>query len=355
VTAAPRLRPLLLAAALAISAAFLYVDVRGVDLELFLRAIRRSDPMWLVAAVVMLAGAVAVRVVRWRYLFDAQSRPGARAATRALLVGELFNSILPLRGGDVARIVVLHRDTAASPIEAGATVLAERLLDSLVLLLLVFATVPFAPEVAWLPTASALFAVIVAALVTVVIVVHVYGERPLVFLLRPIGRMLRFAPERVAQTAAQVVRGARVFRDVRTGASAFAMSIATWLAVAVSLWMAMRALHLHLGFDAAILLAAATTFALVIPAAPASVGVFEAAALVSLGPYHVGESRALACAVVVHVVTYVPFVLAGLLALRIGVPGPTQPDSPVPDPSQAAPPIAPERVRSKSAASRTTP
>jgi len=234
-------------------------------------------------------------------------------------------------------------------------VVAERLLDSLVLLLLVFATVPFAPEVTWLPTATALLAVVVAASVTVVVVVRVYGERPLVFLLRPIGRMLGFAPERVAQTAARLVRGARAFRDVRTGGLAFVLSIATWLAVAASFWMAMRALQLQLGFGAAILLTAATTFALVIPAAPASVGVFEAAALVSLGPYHVGESRALACAVVVHVLTFAPFIAAGLLALRIRVPAPSGRNSPVPNRPAAAAPVAPGAVRSVRAASRTTP
>ena len=352
--AAGGLRPLLLAAAFPISAIFLYVAVRGVDLDTFLRAIRTSEPVWLLAACAALAGAVAVRVVRWRYLFDAPSRPGARAATRALLVGDLFNSILPLRGGDVARIVVLHRDTGASSAEAGATVVAERLLDSLVLLLLVFATLPFAPEVTWLPIATALLALVVAALVTVV-VLSVYGERSVVFVLRPIGRILGFAPERVVQTAGRLVSGARAFRDVRTGALAFVLSIATWLAVAASFWMVMRALHLQLGFVAAILLTAATTFALVIPAAPTSVGVFEAAALVSLGPYHVGNSRALACAVVVHVLTFVPSIAAGLLALRIRVPGPSRRNSRVPDWPIAASPVAPEPARSEPAASRRTP
>jgi uncharacterized protein (TIRG00374 family) len=349
-----RLRPLLLAAALAISAIFLYVDVRGVDLDMFLRAIRRSDPVWLVAAVAVLAGSVAIRIVRWRYLFDAPSRPGARAATRALLVGDLFNSILPLRGGDVARVVVLHRDTGASPAEAGATLVAERLLDSLVLLLLVFAALAYAPEVTWLATASALLAVVVTASVTVVILVRVYGERPLVFVLRPIGRMLGFSPERVTETAGRFVKGARAFRDVRAGALAFVLSVATWLVVAASFWMVLRALHLQLGFSAAILLTAATTFALVIPAAPASVGVFEAAALVSLRPYHVGESRALACAVVLHVLTFLPSIAAGLLALRIHVPAPSAPSSPLPSRPTAAPPVA-EGLRSERAASRTAP
>jgi len=141
---------LVLAAGIAVSALLLYLAVRNVDVAMFRRALRDSSPVWFVPALVALAVSVVVRVVRWRYLFDPSTRPSAPAATHALLAGELFNSILPLRGGDVARVLVLHREARTSRVEAGATVVAERLLDTVVLLLLVFATLPFAPDVTWL-------------------------------------------------------------------------------------------------------------------------------------------------------------------------------------------------------------
>jgi glycosyltransferase 2 family protein len=363
--AARALRPALTAGSLAISAIFLYLAIRGVDLYAFRRAVRQSDWVWLIAAPAVLAVAVAIRVVRWRYLFDPATRPGARAATRALLVGELLNSVLPFRSGDVGRVLVLHRDTRLSNAEVGSTVVAERLLDTVVLLLLLFVSTPFLPQVTWLAAATALLAGAAAVVVVAVLVLSVFGDRPLAWALRRGGRILGLPHERMAETAARLARGARAFRELRAGALAFALSLATWLLVAASFWLVMRAMHLQVGFGAAILVTVATTFALVIPAAPTSVGVFEAAVLVSLRPYGVGDARALACAVVLHVLSFAPFILAGLAALRLH-PGET---SVIDAAKRTLPPHAPrngsstptaaenepDALRKEAAASRATP
>ncbi|MBA2360713.1 MAG: flippase-like domain-containing protein [Actinobacteria bacterium] len=74
----------------------------------------------------------------------------------------------------------------------------------------------------------------------------------------------------------------------------------------------------ELGLEAGILVAVATTFSLLLPALPASIGIFEAAALVALAPYGVDDARALSGAVVIHVLSFVPFLIAGPLALRSG-------------------------------------
>ena len=301
---------LMLVVGVAVSALLLYLTVRNVDLEMFRRAVRDSSPAWFVPALAALAVSVGVRVVRWRYLFDPATRPSAPAATRALLVGELFNCVVPLRGGDVARVLVLHRDAGTSRVEAGATVVAERLLDTVVLLLLVFATLPFAPDVTWLGTAGAVLAVAAAGLLVVVVVLHLFGSRPLV----AVAGLL--APGSGAEVAARVASGVRAFRSLGAGALAVVLTVATWLAVGAACWFVLQAVHVELGYDAGVLIAAATTFALVIPSAPASIGVFEAAVLVALRPYGVGDARALAYAVVLHVVTFAPFIVAGLVALR---------------------------------------
>jgi len=115
---------------------------------------------------------------------------------------------------------------------------------------------------------------------------------------------------------AAVASGVRAFRSLRAGAVAVGLTAATWLAVGAACWCVLQAVHVELAYEAGVLVAAATTFALVLPSAPASLGVFEAAVLVALHPYGVGDARALAYAVVLHVVTFAPFIVAGLIALR---------------------------------------
>jgi uncharacterized membrane protein YbhN (UPF0104 family) len=322
-------QPVLLLVGAAVSIVLVYLAVRSLDVDTFEDTVRDSSPIWFVPALAALAVSVVVRVVRWRYLFEPAVRPPARAATNALLAGEFFNSIVPLRGGDVARVVVLHRDTGTSRVETGATVLAERLLDTIVLLLLVFASLPFAPEVTWLRTALFVFAGAAGALLIAVVVLRFLDSR-------------RFAAGRAASVAVRALAGVRALRSLRAGSLALALTVVTWLAVAAACWFVLQAVHLELGYEAGILVAAATTFALVIPSAAASVGVFEAAVLVALRPYGVPESPALAYAVVLHVVTFAPFILAGLFVL-----GPSW--------RTLGPAARPAAVRSDAAASRIKP
>ena len=52
------------------------------------------------------------------------------------------------------------------------------------------------------------------------------------------------------------------------------------------------------------------------PGLPASVGLFEAATIVALKPFDVAAARALSAGVVIHVLTFAPFLVLGPLALR---------------------------------------
>src|SRR3954463_16246504 len=100
VTAGDRRARVMFAVGVAVSAVLLYLAVRDVDVDMFVRALRDSAPAWFLPALASLTLSVVARVMRWRYLFAPDTRPAAPAATRALLAGEFFNSLLPLRSGD---------------------------------------------------------------------------------------------------------------------------------------------------------------------------------------------------------------------------------------------------------------
>lgn len=312
----PRLRTVLLLAGLAASLVLAYLALRDIDFGAFLDALADGDPVWFAASFVVFVAAYVLRVARWWVLFEA-ARPPLRALTRALLVGEFLTSLLPvLRPGDIARVVVLHRE-AHTPRSVGlGTVVTERLHDSVALLVLLFAAVPFVPPVTWLRGATLLLAVLAAGVVVTLVILWRFGSRPLTFILRPLARVPGFSAARTELAAAGIIRGLSGLRSARVALAAFALSALSWLGIALSFTLALRAVGLELGLDAGVLVAVATTFSLLLPALPASVGLFEAAALVALEPYGVDEATALSAAVAIHVMSFVPFLVAGPLALR---------------------------------------
>ena len=92
------------------SLAFGLLAIRGVDFVVFWRGISEMDYSWALAAIAVLAVSVYIRVIRWRLLFAHDTRPEFGPAGRALLIGLLFNQIMPLRAGEAARVVALKRE-----------------------------------------------------------------------------------------------------------------------------------------------------------------------------------------------------------------------------------------------------
>ena len=309
-------RAVLLLVGLAASIFFTYIAVRDVDFELFLDSLRESNYVWLIPALLLIAVAVVIRAWRWQFLFDVNTRPPLPALTRALLVGQLFNCILPARGGEIARVVVLHQEVGTSRVEALATAVVERLYDVLALLLLLFLATPFLPDVDWLRRA-ALFGLVLMVLVAVAIfVVDRWGARPVRFVLRPLERVPRVTATQVEHGAANLVQGLGALHRPHLAIPSFVLTVVSWLVLAGSSWCVIAAFDVGLGYGAGLLLLVATTLALVIPSAPGGLGVFEAAGVVALGAYGIDDSTALSITVVLHALSTLPYIVVGWVVLH---------------------------------------
>ncbi len=311
-----RARSLLLWAGLLVSAGFTYLAVRGVDFAVVRDALATSNYWWLVPALGALALGVAVRALRWQRLFRRETRPPYPAVANAVLVGLLFNNILPVRAGEAARIVVLNQQQRTSRVEAVGTVVLERALDVLCLLLLLFTISPWLPSVSWLRPAAALAVALASGLVLVAWALARWGDRPLRAALRPLAR-LRFVGEARAERAgANLALGLVALRDWRLLVTGLVLTTLSWLCLGLSLWFVLRAFDLGLSPVAGLLVAIAVNIGMILPSSPAAVGVFEASVLVALSAYDVPKEQALSYALVAHVVNFVPFIVVGALVLH---------------------------------------
>jgi glycosyltransferase 2 family protein len=292
-----------------------YVAVRNVHPGEAWAAVRSSNPAWLVPALGILALAVLMRAIRWACLFTPQTRPPLGAVVRALLVGYFFNSVLPARAGEAARVVALHRSSGNSRAELAATVLLERVFDLVALVSLLFVASPWLPDVTWARAAAVLAGAVGLACVVLAVSVAVWGDRPFRLLLRPLALLPFFGEERLARAALNLVGGLAAARRPSLTVLALTWTTGSWLALGLSSWFVLRAFHLGLSPLAGLLAVIAINLALVLPSSPAAVGVFEAATLVALAAYDVSTSEALPAALVLHLVNLVPYLVAGAVVV----------------------------------------
>ena len=318
-----RLHTALVALGFAITVVFGYLAVRDAHLSDVWDGVKEMNAWWLVPAFGLLALCVLLRAVRWQALFARETRPPFPIVLRALLAAYVVNNLLPLRPGEVLRVVMLKRQAATSAAEAGATVIVERAYDVLALLLLLFVSTPWLPEVTWLAAAGAFAAVVVVLLGVGIVVIGVWGERPLIWAIRPLARFSPVTEARLEQVARNAVAGMAGLRRPGLAATAFSWTLLSWLVLALS------NAALLAGFDtgldtsdtllAGLLVVVATNLAMVLPSSPAALGVFEAATVVALKAFGVDDSLALSYALVLHALNLfpylacAPFVLPGSL------------------------------------------
>ena len=304
-------------ATLVVAAVFIYLAVRDVRFDDAWRALRTSNYWWLIPSFAAFVVATGMRVLRWRSLFAPGRRPPVGAVAAATMIGYLFNNIMPARAGEAARVVALTQRAGTPAAEIVGTVVVERAYDVLSILIIFFCASPWLPAVGWFG-AAAVFAGVMAVLLGVAIwVLAVHGDRPLRFVLRPLARLPKLSVERVERAGVELAAGLTGLRDRRVAVEAFVWSIGIWLMSAVWAWFVLLAFQPQLSFAAGVLVIVAIGLAMIIPAPPAAVGVFEAAGVLALKAYGISQTDALPFALVLHVVNFVPFILAGVITLQL--------------------------------------
>jgi glycosyltransferase 2 family protein len=300
----------------AVTILFSYIALNGIKLGLAWHALRTSDYLWLVPALVAFGLGNVARGLRWRSLFAPGRRPPRGVVMNAMMVGYFYNSILPARAGEAARVLVLTKRSSTPAVEVVGTVVLERIYDVLAILVIFFAAEPWLPHVSWFG-AAALVAIVLAGLIAAAAtLLAVYGDRFLRMLLRPLRRFAWFSGTRLEKTVDELTHGLSGLRHGTVALEAFVWTVVAWMLSALCAYIVSLSFHLHLSFACGVLVVVAVGLSMILPSPPGAVGVFEGAALIALKAFGVPHSSALPYALVLHAVNFIPFVLVGAVLLH---------------------------------------
>jgi uncharacterized protein (TIRG00374 family) len=225
-------------------------------------------------------------------------------------VGYLSNIVLPARLGEPIRAYLVARRERLDALESFGATMLERLVDTVTLALICLA-VAVAMGTAWWVVAVAAVTSF-AGLAAVVLIVAVGSAR-----LADISAALLVRIGLARQTH-RLVHWARTFtagvdrgRDVRRLVAVILMCGLAWALDALVFFLSARALGIELDYAGAILIGAVSVLSTAIPAAPGFVGTFELAATSVAVAIGLQASDALALAILVHIITMVPFAIVG--------------------------------------------
>lgn len=316
------LRP---ATGLLLAGVFAWLVVRHVDVAEVGRQLGNVSLGCVLAALAGLAVGYTLRIARWRRMLavDATSLSW-RACAGPFLASFALNNVLPLRTGDVLRTFAFKQQLGCGPTVVLATLLVERLLDLLmVLVLLGVALLAFGLDASALAHVGGL-ALVLAALAILLLLLFPTVFAPLVR--SGIALLGHVAPGPAGKIGAEVDKLFATLGHLshgRTMLQLLALSLAAWLAEGLVFWCAAMALA-GIAVPAAGWLALPVgTLATLIPSTPGYVGTFDffvARAMTLTGNDAIAAT---AHALLTHLLLWLPVTLAGglyLLVTRVRVP-----------------------------------
>jgi uncharacterized protein (TIRG00374 family) len=303
----------------AISAVCLALLLRTVDLAKTRDAFAQADPAWLAGSLGLIAAALVMRCWRWQLLFLPNDRVSLRGTLGSTLIGYMFNTVLPGRVGELARASLIGQTDRVSTARAVGTILIEKILDVLALLILLgglLSVMPLPPEV----SGAGQKAAVAFGALALALVLASYFRAPVVrWAERHLDRLPlleRLRPSRTIHLVLDATDGLRrpdlALVQVVTSAILWGLAFLTVVAV-------MRAFHLDVPLTAAALVLVTTNLGMTVPSAPGYVGVYHYIAVVTLRFFGVDDAVSLSFAVALHALGFGTFTLAGALVLVAGL------------------------------------
>ena len=309
---------------LLISALFLYLAFRKVDLARIWAVIRTCDLSFLALVIIITFFQFVIRAWRWRILLKPLKKTGFSNRLLSILIGFAANCVLPARLGEFIRANYLGNTENISRSSTFGTIVVERFFDAFTLLLilvigLIGTTFPEElSSVSGSLRATGLFLFLAYILIIIFLVGFKYKAGPFLILLE---RFLCFLPKNLRSKIINAFwnfsLGLVPINNPSGWALAIFYSLLLWFTALYQIQLIEYSIGLSLPFIATFLIMAMPSFGVMIPSAPGFIGTFHLSVQYGLLFYGIGKEEALSAAILWHAAFFFPTIFFGFISFLI--------------------------------------
>jgi uncharacterized protein (TIRG00374 family) len=277
------------------------------DLPELWKCLSNTNLLAATGAVLAIALLFAIKGLRWWVLARPIAGVTAWRCIRLAYVAVFLNAFIPLRGGDVARALLLAREAGASKARCLGTVAADKLFDVLFLSTLVVPLVFLGglPDwIRWPPVAAVAGALVFMA-----------TGLALRIGLKRRDRNIEEAPWAV-RTLAKLARGFDSMLSPGPALLACGLSLVQYGVLILSMILALASVGIPVDTGTSILATLAVQFSAGLPLTPSAAGTMHGAITAVLLAVDVDQETGMSAAVIYHAAQTLPILVLGVILAR---------------------------------------
>jgi uncharacterized protein (TIRG00374 family) len=233
-------------------------------------------------------------------------------AGESQIMGYAANNVLPLRLGEFVRVFALHKLAGLPRVTGLASLLAERILDGLMVVLILGGSVTWFAghgthfeQTAVKPllyTGVCLFAL---AILGLIVLASMSG-----WITRLSERLL---PPRLHTAVANILTALAFFRAPKRALGVVILSALVWLVEGSVFVLVISSLGVKAPWMAGYFMLAIVNLGILLPSAPGYVGVFQACGILAFEALGLPREQGLAASLLIHICQFLPITVIGLL------------------------------------------
>ena len=284
---------------LLISVSFISYALKDFNYILFLNSLKNANYGYIIFAILLLIFIIFLRAVRWNFLFIKEL--DINSLYKSQLIGYMGNNIFPLRLGELLKAYYLEKKSKISKYEVLGTIILERVLDlvGLVLLFLILLN-------------SSLFELIDPIYIKIIYSILIFTFVALLVSSR-LNKVKNFKfKNKFFIILNDIISG---FSNINS--SNFLLSILftllIWIGYVIVVFLVQESMYLNLNFIQCVLILFLSSIVLMIPSMPGNIGTFEGAVVYTLLLFGIEDNFGFAF--ILHAVSFIPYTLLGLYYL----------------------------------------
>lgn len=286
-------------------------------------SLRQAGYTFLLPVSALLVVNYLLRAMRWRLLFPAAAPVRMKNVFGALMIGYLFNNLLPARGGEFVKIYVLGKSEEISKSGVLATVVVEKTADLLIAMGLLSLLLLYYPLPDWVRHAGFVVGAVTLAAAGTIVWLRLAGTATVEALVNT----LQFLPAGFRQWWNAT---ANRFLDGLSGGVSFAralrftaLSAVIWGLELLIMYFVAQAFNIVIGAAGLLLVMLMILFGTMVPSSPGYIGTYEFFGVSALSLLGVASGPALSFVIVLHgIMLLVPGVIGAICFWLWGMPRP---------------------------------
>lgn len=294
-----------------ISLLFILLLIYYIDFGSVIQVLTQFNKVYLFILLIFYATGIATRALRWKIIINNHKSISFIDALGGVGVGYMANSLLPVKAGELIRIVYLGRKKSISKSYLLGTIFIERSMDLLLIMFFLSFSVFFSE------TIQSIFRHNLIMLLTIIIAIiaFIYVVIKTKLFLSIIELLPKVVSERLIKIYNMFLQSFQIINNKLVLFKTFLLTLFIWLLAAIMCFVILSGLDAKIPYYAYFFVVSASVLGMAIPSAAGGIGVYHAISTGALLLFGVNKEVAITYALISHAIEFIPNIALGMIVL----------------------------------------